>query len=168
MPTLALRVPATGELPALCQSDVPLFAYLRSLFGQRAGISFIDSTRLAVCHNARIHQHKTFAGLAKRGKTSTGLLLGFKLRLVCNDRGVGTLHCNVPTCFRPTTVRQVVWRQRLDLASMVRTLLESCGGYSTKLRRNMKGHLMLLADRLLLRRRTIAETILPTQEHLAN
>jgi hypothetical protein len=47
---------------------VPLHACL----GTCTGITFIDSTTLAVCKNPRIHCHKTFAGLARRGKTSTG------------------------------------------------------------------------------------------------
>ena len=34
---------------------VPLVAYLHTQLGQCSGISFIDSTSLAVCHNARIH-----------------------------------------------------------------------------------------------------------------
>jgi hypothetical protein len=40
-----------------------------------------------VCKNPRIHHHKTFAGLARRGKTSTGWFYGFKLHLIVNDRG---------------------------------------------------------------------------------
>jgi hypothetical protein len=40
-----------------------------------------------VCKNPRIHYHKTFAGLARRGKTSTGWFYGFKLHLIVNDRG---------------------------------------------------------------------------------
>ncbi len=66
---------------------VPLFAYLQSLFGACSGVSFIDSTPLAVCDNHRIHQHKVFAGIAKRGKTSTGWFFGFKLHLVVSDTG---------------------------------------------------------------------------------
>lgn len=66
---------------------IPLCAYLRSLFGVCTGISYIDSTPLAVCHTARISQHKVFAGLAQRGKSSTGWFFGFKLHLVFNDLG---------------------------------------------------------------------------------
>ena len=53
---------------------------LNACLGTRTGITFIDSTTLAVCKNPRIHCHKTFAGLARRSKTSTGTL-------IVNDRG---------------------------------------------------------------------------------
>ena len=61
---------------------LPLLCFLLSRLGQRTGIYYIDSTALAVCHNRRIGRHKTFAGLAARGKTSMGWFFGFKLHLV--------------------------------------------------------------------------------------
>lgn len=51
-----------------------------------AGISFVDSTPLRVCHNQRIHMHKTFEGLEGRGKCSMGWFFGFKLHLICPKR----------------------------------------------------------------------------------
>ena len=51
------------------------------------GISFVDSTPLRVCRNQRIFIHKTFEGIAKRGKCSIGWFLGFKLHLIINDKG---------------------------------------------------------------------------------
>ncbi len=39
-----------------------LCAYLFSLFGRCTGVSFIDSTFIAVCDNRRISQHKVFQG----------------------------------------------------------------------------------------------------------
>ena len=49
-----------------------LFAPLHSLSGEQTGVYFADATKLAVCHNRRIHRHKVFEGLAARGKTSMG------------------------------------------------------------------------------------------------
>lgn len=39
-----------------------------------------------MCDSHRIQQHKVLEGIAKRGKSSTGQLYGFKLHLVINDR----------------------------------------------------------------------------------
>lgn len=55
--------------------------------GECTGISFVDSTKLCVCDNKRIPRHKVFDGIAKRGKSSMGWFYGFKLHLVCNDKG---------------------------------------------------------------------------------
>src|SRR3954470_11268516 len=51
---------------------VPLMVLLHGLSGEQTGVYFVDSTKLAVCHNRRIHRHKVFDGLAARGKTSMG------------------------------------------------------------------------------------------------
>ena len=66
---------------------IPLCTYLRQCQGVCTGISFIDSTRLAVCHPRRRHQHRLFTGQAQWGKSSTGWFFGFKLHLVVNERG---------------------------------------------------------------------------------
>jgi hypothetical protein len=66
---------------------LPLTIYLPSQYGACTGISFIDSTPLAVCHPARISQHRVFVTDARRGKTSVGWFYGFKLHLVVNEAG---------------------------------------------------------------------------------
>ncbi len=95
--TQHVQVHLRGEFPDLVSDGrfvqliprvlVLLCAYLVACFGRCTGISFVDSTPVAVCHNRRISQHQVFAGLAARGKTSTGWFFGFKLHLVVNDRG---------------------------------------------------------------------------------
>ena len=66
---------------------LPLTAYLQSRYGECSGISYVDSTAIAVCHNRRIRRHKVFKGLAARGKTSVDWFFGFKLHLIVNDQG---------------------------------------------------------------------------------
>lgn len=66
---------------------MPLTVLLMGLPGHQTGRYFVDSTKLAVCHNLRISRHKVFKGIAGRGKTSTGWFYGCKLHLVLNDRG---------------------------------------------------------------------------------
>ena len=63
-----------------------LIVLLSCLFAKSRGISFIDATPLAVCHNKRIFNHKVFQGLATRGKTTKGWFFGFKLHVIINDK----------------------------------------------------------------------------------
>ena len=66
---------------------VPLCGYLHTRKGRCTGITFVDSTSLAVCHNRRSNRPKVFDGYATRGKSSMGWYFGFKLHLMVNDEG---------------------------------------------------------------------------------
>ncbi|MCA1553647.1 MAG: IS982 family transposase [Chloroflexi bacterium] len=149
---------------------IPLCAYLRDCCGTCTGISFLDSTTLAVCHNRRIHQHKVFAALAARGKSSLGWFFGFKLHLVFNDQGEllnlaltpGNVDDRKPV---PKLVRRLFGKLFADKGYISRPLFEqllTTFGIQliTKVRSNMRNQLMPLADRLLLRKRAIAESII--------
>ena len=64
---------------------IPLALFIKKvLLGKCTGISFVDSTPLRVCRSQRILIHKTFKGIAQRGKCSMGWFFGFKLHLICN------------------------------------------------------------------------------------
>jgi hypothetical protein len=58
-----------------------------SLFKRCTGTSFVDSTSIEVCKAYRINRHKTFSGLARRGKTTKGWFFGFKLHLLIAPTG---------------------------------------------------------------------------------
>jgi len=157
---------------------VPLIMYLRTCcLGRCSGISFIDSTSLDVCLNQRIHSHKVFAGLAERGKSSLGWFFGFKLHLVVNDQGE-LLQC----CITPGNVddRKPVLRLVKKLFGKLfgdKGYLSQALAHSlremfniqliTKLRANMKNQLMILSDRILLRRRAIIETIIDQLKNIS-
>ena len=67
---------------------IPLALFIKKvLLGKCTGISFVVSTPLRVCRNHRIHIHKVFRGIAQRGKCSMGWFFGFKLHLICNEKG---------------------------------------------------------------------------------
>jgi transposase len=66
---------------------VVLAALFETLKGACTGLSIADATPLAVCDNLRIKRHKVFKGIAQRGKSSTGWFYGFKLHAVINQRG---------------------------------------------------------------------------------
>ena len=157
---------------------VPLLVYLRTCcLGDCRGISFIDSTSLDVCLNQRIHSHKVFAGLAERGKTSMGWFFGLKLHLVANDRGELLQFCITPgNVDDRKPVRRLVKKLYGKLfgdkgyisQSLAQTLREMFDIHLiTKLRKNMKGQLMTLSDRILLRRRAIIETIIDQLKNIS-
>ena len=52
---------------------IPLALFIKKVLpGKCTGIRFVDSTSLRVCQNQRIHIHKVFKGIARRGKCSMG------------------------------------------------------------------------------------------------
>ena len=55
--------------------------------GEETEKYYVDSTKLPICDNLRIHSNKVFKDMAERGKTSTGWFFGFKLHLVINENG---------------------------------------------------------------------------------
>jgi hypothetical protein len=148
---------------------VPLAVYLHTRRGECTGISFIDSTSLAVCHPARIRQHRVFRVDARRGKTSVGWFYGFKLHLVVNDRGELLAFCLTPGNMDdrkpvPPLIRRLFGRLFGDKGYISQPLAERLFldqglRLITKLRKNMCNQLLEFTDRLLLRKRALIECI---------
>jgi hypothetical protein len=145
-----------------------LCAYLVSCYGHCTGVSFIDSTPIAVCHNRRIPSHRVFAGSAAQGKSSVGWFFGFKLHLVVNDLGEllacrltpGNIDDRTPV---PTLVQRVFGKLFGDRGyishRLFAELFERGIQLVTQLKRNMKNRLMLLGHKVLLRKRAVVESI---------
>ena len=74
------------ELQKKVMQPLGVFMKMHGL-GKCTGISFIDSTTLKSCHYKREKQHKVFLGLAQKSFGTLGWFYGFKLHLVCNDKG---------------------------------------------------------------------------------
>jgi hypothetical protein len=148
---------------------LPLVFFLISRMGQKTGIYYIDSTALSVCHNRRIHRHKTFEGLAARGKTSMGWFFGFKLHMVFNGQ-------NEIVAFKltPGNVSDIEPVEDLTKSligklfgdkgyiskKLAKTLLARGLALLTRVRKNMKSLPLPMADKFLLNKRNMAETII--------
>jgi hypothetical protein len=150
------------------QALLPLCLYLHTRLGAVTGISFIDATAIPVCHNRRITRHKVFDGLAARGKTSMGWFYGFKLHLVVNDQGEllafyltpGNVDDRKPVPKLAAKLFGKLFGDKGYLSQpLADQLLEQDVQLITGIRKNMQNRLMLLMDKLLLRKRALIETI---------
>ena len=64
-----------------------LMMFLKSILGRCTGITFVDSTKLIVCHEKRSKRNKTFKDFAAKSCSTMGWFYGFKLHFTINDRG---------------------------------------------------------------------------------
>jgi hypothetical protein len=149
----------------------PMVIFLKTLrMGSCTGISFADSTAIKVCRNKRIFNHKVFSGIAQRGKSTMGYFFGFKLHLVVNDKGEilnfvitpGNVDDREP--LKDTRFLEKVYGKLFaDKGYIGQQLFEKLfiDGIQliTGIKRNMKNCLMSMGDKILLRKRSIIETI---------
>ena len=147
---------------------IPLILFIKkALLGKCTGISFVDST---VCKNQRIHIHKTFTGIAQRGKCSMGRFFGFKLHLICNEKGEllnfmitpGDVDDRKPLEYKAFVVfiyGKFVGDKGYIGKHLFERLFVDGIQLITKLKSKMKGALMSVSDKLLLRKRAIIETV---------
>ena len=155
----------------------PLCAYLKSLYGNCRGISFIDSTALEVCDNHRIHNHKVFEGIAQRGKGSMGWFYGLKLHLVVNDRGEilacqitpGNVDDRTPV---PALCKRLFGKLIADRGYISQALFEQLLDtfnvqLITRIKKNMKNRLMPMIDKILLRKRAIIESVVDQLKNIS-
>ena len=147
---------------------VPLCAYLYTRRVTSRGIAFVDSTPIRVCHNRRISRHRTFEGIAQRGKDSVGWFYGFKLHLIVDDPGelvsFFVTPGNVDERQGLRKMANFVKGKRFgDKGYISKALVEELGDQGvqlvTRLRRNMKPVVVDGFDKILLRKRSLIETI---------
>lgn len=138
--------------------------------GECTGISFIDSTVLRVCHNKRIKRNKTFRGIAQVGKSTMGWFFGFKLHLIINDKGeilsfyltrANVDDRDVKTITQMT--KEIFGKLFGDKGYISKALSDLLFGNGiqliTAVRRNMKSKALSNEEKILLRKRSVIETV---------
>jgi len=138
---------------------------------EQCGFSYMDSKKLTVCHNRRIHSHKVFKGIAARGHCSVGWwFFGFKLFLVINPFGQ-ILRCFITPGNIADNDQEVLRKLLKGLTSKIYgdkgfisskitlEFLEKGLHIITKIRSNMKNKLMSLQDKFLLLKRGVIESV---------
>ncbi len=146
----------------------PLAAFMASRCVPPQGIALVDPTSLCACKNIRIPRHKTFAGVAGRGKSSTGWFYGFKLHPIVDDRGEIVSFCVTPGNVDgrkpvPKLAKSLLGKLFGDRGYISKALAKSLAAQgvqlATTLKKNMKQEAIAAFDKLLLRKRSIIETI---------
>lgn len=149
----------------------PLGVFMKMhCLGDCTGISFIDSTTLKSCHYKREKQHKVFTGLARKSFGTLGWFYGFKLHLVCNDKGK-----IIEFMLTPGNVDDRNLLKNKSFNEKIFGKIYGDKGYLgkdlfdqlfvdgihliTKVRKNMKKKAMDFFDRILLRKRAVIESV---------
>lgn len=149
----------------------PLAVYLKLRgLGKCSGISFIDSTALKVSHYKREKQHKVFKGIAEKSYGTLGWFYGFKLHLICNDKGqivdFMITKANVDDRFPLKNKNfhdKIFGKIYGDKGYLGKDLFDKLfvDGIHlvTKLRKNMKKKALEFMDKVYLRKRAIIESV---------
>ena len=150
---------------------IPLIAFLKlKRMVKSDTITFIDSTKIRVCHNKRIKRNRTFKGMAEIGKSTMGWFYGFKLHIAITETGelcgVKVTKGNIDDRDKDVleeVLKNVSGKLYADKGYISKRLFDALfeKGITlvTSIRKNMKNKLMPLLDKLLLRKRSVIETI---------
>jgi hypothetical protein len=147
---------------------VPLIFYLNTRKGQCTGISFIDTMGIAICHNKRAKRNKVFNNLAHWGKSSIDWYFGFKLHLIINDQGEILAFKITPGNIDerktvPYLTKDLWGRLFGDKGYISQDLFQELYQKNIKLitpfKKNMNNKLLELWEKLMLRKRSLIETV---------
>ena len=150
---------------------LPLTLYMKTCcLGECTGISFVDSTPIRACKNKRIKNNKVFKDIATTGRSTMGWFYGFKLHIVVNDKGelldfiITQANVDDRTPIKQDNFLKKIfgslYADKGYLSKELTALLFDQGLHlMTGIRNNMKNVLMTMRDKILLRKRSVIETI---------
>jgi hypothetical protein len=162
--------PCYERFLTLTKSVLPLLTlFLAGMQSTKTGVYYVDSTPLPVCHNKRISKHRVFQGLAARGRTSVGWFFGFKAHFIFNDlRQVvavkitpGNVNDTVPLPELSNNLSGKIFGDKGYVSKKVAKILSERGLFLlTRPKKNMTPLPISIHDEILLKGRSIAETII--------
>lgn len=153
------------------QSLMPMTLFLKTCcLGDCTGISFVDSTPIRVCKSKRIRNNKVFKDLATTGKSTMGWFHGFKLHIVINDKGeilnftITQANVDDRTPLKKKSFLDKIYGKLFADKGyigkeLMQTLFVDGLHLITHIKNNMKNSLMTMSDKILLRKRSIIETV---------
>lgn len=131
-------------------------------------IAYMDSTSLNVCHTKRIRSNKVFKGLAKLGKSTKGWFFGFKLHIIIDDKGnlmrakltKGNVDDRSVVPQMTANMTGLLFADKGYISnSLFLKLLARGLKLITGIKKNMKNILMNWNEKMLLRKRSLVETV---------
>ncbi|WP_130721337.1 IS982-like element ISCca1 family transposase [Cardinium endosymbiont of Bemisia tabaci] len=155
---------------------VPMYFFTHSLSKTRTGCYFMDSTAIKVCKVQRACSNKVFKSIATKGKTTTGWFFGFKLHLIVNDLGEimnftltpGRVKDRFPAkSLCKNLIGKVFSDKGYISKELFEKLMEKGIELITHIKKNMKNAFMTLWDKLMLRKRSIIETIIDQLKNIS-
>lgn len=153
------------------QNLMPMTLFLKTCcLGDCTGISFVDSTPVRVCKPKRIRNNKVFKGIATTGKSTMGWFHGFKLHIIINDKGeilnFTITQANVDDrtpLKKKAFLDKIYGKLYADKGYVGKNLMQllfTDGLHLiTHIKNNMKNSLMTMSDKILLRKRSVIETV---------
>lgn len=136
--------------------------------GEQTGTYFVDSTSLPICSNKRISSNKVFKGLAATGKTTKGWFHGFKLHVIINEKGEimnikitkgNTNDVSVLENLVSGLIGKLYGDKGYISAKVAQRLFLKNLQLITGIKKTMKNKLMPIYDKIMLRKRSLIETV---------
>lgn len=145
----------------------PISVLLHLIRGEQTGIYYVDSTKLQICHNKRTNSHRV-KGLANMGKSSYGWFMGFKLHLIINHKGefmaikitkANTADSMLLNELSKNLIGKIYGDKGYISSQLFKQLFARGLWLFTGIRKTMKNQLIELQNKILLRKRSLIESV---------
>lgn len=163
------KMPTYERFCAIKQKAIPMLMWLfKCILSQGQSEAYIDATALRVSHNKRMNSHKVFKGIAAVGKSTMGWFYGFKLHLVIDLQGnIINARLTKGNCDDRSPVEDLIQEFQGviygDKGYISQDLFSRLWKKGVKLvtgvKANMKNKFMILKEKILLRKRSLIESV---------